>query len=179
MRLCVLLLPLFVLACGTTPRADEPSTPPEYLSLWTAGVSETLRVDARRAWGPNSDFELIDTSYRGRIHGVILDLRPDGDRVKGFVGSSPTDLHVGEKDGTLVADGLVGGLLSHFEMSDSVLWARAGRCTYNLRRTAEANTYRGFVACGGVPLVGRVAVPPSFSSRPPAERAMFLALFLR
>jgi hypothetical protein len=173
------LLPLLVVACGTTPRAAEPSAAPEYFTLWAPGVNETLRLDARRAWGPNSEVELVNASYRGRIRGVTVDLRPEGDRVTGFLGPSPTDLHVGENEGTLVADGLVGGTLSHFEMSEAALWARVGSCAYDLHRTTETNAYRGYIACGGSPRVARVTLPPSFASRPPAERAMFLALFLR
>jgi len=166
---CALLASFVTLgACAT-------SGSPHDLVLTSAGIARSVRVDEARMFGPDIEINRFDDGYRGRWLGRVIDVRVEGDRVRGAVDTQPVDLHITESEAGLGVRGLVAGRLGRLELSDERLSGFFGACGYDLQHVAGSRAYRGW-RCGAADAV--VRLPENWAARPAAVRAVLLALLL-
>ena len=139
------------------------------------------KLDGERLFGPTIDVALSgDGSYVGHLGMRVVDLRTEEGKVKGIVGTQPTELYVQPEGEGIRIRGLFAGSLGTLDVTPSVISGRVGRCSYDLRRRGTAAWYSGQKVCGNgrLPQLADLAVPSELDARPPEQKAMLIALFL-
>jgi hypothetical protein len=139
-------------------------------------------VDGSRVVGPNVMLERDENGMRGHGPLGVVDLRKDGDSLRGFIGQWPTELHLEHVEGRgFRMRGMFAGLLSSLEVTPEQIQGQLGRCQYNLRRyPSEAGiAFNGRRFCGtNIIEPTTTTFAPSINELPPLERAALLTILL-
>jgi len=119
-----------------------------------------------------------DHSLRGHVFGRFVDVRVEGERVRGLAASLPVDLAVTRDEGVISARGLVYGRKVEIAMDDDLARVSLGRCTFDLGRRGQV--YLGRRRCAGrargEPV--ELQIGRGFRSWSDAERVSALSLML-
>jgi hypothetical protein len=109
-RVPLALLAFAVSGCTLPPPQDFIG----YLSLHSAGAphGDQLQVTASGLISPDVNLSREPGAFRGWAKGSEVELRIEGDVIKGSRGSMPVELHVSREGNALVARGLYGGRLT-------------------------------------------------------------------
>jgi hypothetical protein len=173
------------LACVTgCADAASPESAPDFGKYFTERAQNgtiQARLDGQRLFGPTIDVALSgDGSYVGHLGARVVDLRTEEGKVKGIVGTQPTELYVQPEGEGIRIRGLFAGSLGTLDVTPSVISGTVGRCSYDLKRRGTAAWYSGQKVCGNgrMPQLADLAVPSELDARPPEQKAMLVALFL-
>ena len=180
----VLAAALGVVSCAssTNSQGNGQNTAPEHAISQTGGSVVETTVDGSRISGPNVMLQRDEKGMRGQGPLGVVDLRKEGDTLRGFIGQQPTELHLDhdEKGGFLMR-GLFGGILSSLEVTPESIGGQLGRCQYNLRRyPADTGVaYNGRRFCGAnIIEPTTITLSPTINALPPLERAALMAILL-
>ena len=165
--------------------AASPESAPDLGKYFTERAQNgtiQARLDGQRLFGATIDVALSgDGSYVGHLGTRVVDLRTEEGKVKGIIGTQPTELYVQPEGEGIRIRGLFAGSLGTLDVTPSVISGKVGRCSYDLKRRGTAAVwYSGQKVCGNgrMPQLADVAVPSELDARPPEQRAMLVALFL-
>jgi hypothetical protein len=152
------------------------------LTLRAPGETQEMRIttDGRVA-GASFQLQATDAGYRGAVHSQIVELRSDGERIRGVVGDRIVDLHVRVDGDVMGANGLFAGRLGRITATPVSISSSFGPCRYELQGDLRASKYEGSRACMRAPLPfepASVELPARFGELPADRRAMLLALLL-
>jgi hypothetical protein len=119
-----------------------------------------------------------DHAVRGKVWGLLVDVKVEGDRAEGLVGGLPVDVAVSRDEvGRVRVQGLVYGRPVNYRLGTDTVAGKLGRCAYALSR--GRGTYLGAKSCGASwnePL--EMQMPPAFAQWSDAERAVAVSLLL-
>jgi hypothetical protein len=169
---------LLVTGCAAFQPLDRQSDFGEYFTLRLADRTEQARLDGRRLHGADIEVQHLRDGYRGQVRDGLVDLRSDGEKIFGSVGTGHTELHFEEVPGSLYLTGLWAGRLGELEVTADRVKGTIGGCTYDLSRHPEAPWYKGTRNCAGRFGGAELAIPTTLPRRTAEERAVLLALFL-
>jgi hypothetical protein len=169
---------LLALSCAAMQPLESQSDFGQYFTLRLPDLTEQARLDGGRLHGADIELERLRDGYRGHVRSSLIDLRTDGDKIVGSVGTGHTELHVEDSEGVLFLTGMYGGRLGELEVRPDRLKGTIGNCTYDLTRHPDAYWYQGTRACQGRFGGAELAVPLSFARRSAHERGVLLAVFL-
>ena len=183
--LVVLAAALGVVSCSspsTNGQGSGQNTTPEYAITQSGGSVVQTTVDGSRITGPNVMLERDEKGMRGQGPLGVVDLRKEGETLRGFIGQQPTELHLehGETGGFLMR-GMFGGILSSLEVTPETIQGQLGRCQYNLRRYPSDTgvAYNGRRFCGAnIIEPTTITLSPTINALPPLERAALMAILL-
>jgi hypothetical protein len=144
------VLALGASGCGINGSANSPERLRDYITIRSPGSSVQMRVTADRIHGPEADIARVPEGYRGQVrNNVIIELRFEGNNIRGSRGGAPIDLRLESSGDTLVVRGLYAGRLSWLEVGPAALRGRFGDCAYDTRAAPlEGVSYKGMVSCG-------------------------------
>ena len=182
--LVVLAAALGVASCSssTNSQGNGQNTAPEHAISQTGGSVVETTVDGSRITGPNVMLQRDEKGLRGQGPLGVVDLRNEGNTLRGFIGQQPTELHLepNEKGGFLMR-GMFGGILSSLEVTSEHIQGQLGRCQYDLQRYPAATgvAYNGQRVCGAhIMEPTTITLSPTINGLPPLERAALMAILL-
>jgi hypothetical protein len=169
-------------SASTDGQGSGPNTAPEYAITQSGGSVVQATVDGSRIYGPMIMLERDEQGLRGTGPLGVVDLRKDGDMLRGIIGQWPTELHLerNEDEGFRMR-GMFRGLLGSIEITPERIQGQLGSCQYNLRRYPSSNgvAYNGRRFCGPNNVEPTtVNLAPTIASLPPPERAAIIAILL-
>jgi hypothetical protein len=158
-------------------------TRPDFGDYFTLRLPRDLvqaKLAGRRFYGPDLELALLPDGYRGHSLSGLIDLRPaPDDRVYGTIGSVSTELYFEQTDDGFLLEGLYAGKLGTLTITPEQINGSVGGCAYDLMRGGPGGSwYAGQRSCRGAISGAQLALPAGLGSRPPAERAVLLAVFL-
>jgi hypothetical protein len=180
----VLVAALGVVSCSasTNGQASGQNTAPEYAITQTGGSVVQTTVDGNRVYGPNVMLERNEHGLRGHGPLGVVDLRNEGESLRGIIGQWPTELHLEHVEGRgFRMRGMFSGILSSLEVTPERIQGQLGRCQYNLRRyeSEAAVAYNGRRFCGANMMEPTtITLAPSINDLPPLERAAIITILL-
>jgi hypothetical protein len=172
------LVTLALAGCAAMQPLERQEDFAQYFTLRLPDLTEQARLEGPRLFGADIEVQRMRDGYRGQVRSGLIDLRTDGEKVFGSVGTGHTELHVEEIPGSLFLTGLYAGRLGELEVRPDRIKGTIGACTYDLSRHPEAAWYQGSRVCQGRFGGAELAVPVSLAQRSALERAVFLAIFL-
>jgi hypothetical protein len=179
-----LVLALAAVSCSSAPSAQNgQSTPPEYAIAQSGGDVIQTTVDGSRIYGPSIMIERTAEGLRGNGPFGVVDLRREGNALRGIIGTQPTELYVEPlENGAFVLRGMFSGSLGRLEVRSDRVEGQLGRCQFNLRpQEAEKGVaYNGRRVCGTNASFRPITVTlaPSIVEMEPIDRAAVLAILL-
>ncbi|MDI1432524.1 MULTISPECIES: hypothetical protein [Polyangium] len=119
-----------------------------------------------------------DHALRGRVYGRLVDMRIEGDRVRGLASSLPFELAIAREERVVTARGLVYGRNVEVALSDERARVVLGPCELDLGRRGPV--YVGRKRCDGrwQPEEVELQVGRGLSTWSDAERLSALSLML-
>jgi len=139
-------------------------------------------VDGSRIYGPTVMLERDCDGMRGNGPSGVVDLRTEGNTLRGIVGTGATELHLEPIDeGGFTLRGLFAGALGRLDVRPDRLEGQLGRCQYNMRpyATELGVAYNGRRVCGSPAFQPvTVTLAPTIAAMEPIERAAILAVLL-
>jgi hypothetical protein len=174
---CFTFLALFT-SCAAMQPLERQSDFGDYFTLRLPDRTEQARLEGRRLYGADIELEHLRDGYRGTVRSGLIDLRTDGEKIYGSVGTGHTELHVEEVPGSLFLTGMYAGRLGELEVRADRVKGTIGQCTYDMSRHPEAPWYQGTRLCQGRFGGAELAFPLSLARRSVHERAVLLAVFL-
>jgi hypothetical protein len=152
----------------------------QYFTLRTARDLVQAKLAGPRFFGPDVELALLPDGYRGHSLSGLIDLRLRADdAIFGTVGSVSTELYFEQTEDGFVLEGLYAGKLGTLTITPERLNGSVGGCAYQLERGGPTGAwYHGQRACRGAITGVQLALPAELAARPPAERAVLLAVFL-
>jgi hypothetical protein len=185
-QIAVVLGVLFGMAScsGSNGHGGGQKAAPEYAITQTGGSVVQTSVDGSRVFGPGIMLERDEKGMHGSGPLGVVDLRKEGDSLRGFIGQLPTELHLEHDDeGGFRMRGMFGGTLGSIEVTSERVQGQLGRCQYNLRRYDQEEN--GVIAYTGRRFCGRniiepttVKFAPTIFYLPPLERAAIISILL-
>jgi hypothetical protein len=170
---------LVVSASGCFPSLEKDPDFPKYFTKRIPGNTFQAKVEGDRLYGVDVELKKDGSTYRGRSKIGIIDLRSNGETIEGDMGNGRTELHVTDGPDGLSGKGMIGGGLSHFDLSDDRFSGTIGNCNYDLAKNQDSGVwYEGLSTCNGIGGYTRLALPADFPKLPADERAVMLAVFL-
>lgn len=175
-----ILVAALVAGCAAAaPLADGHPELGHYFTLRTYGNSHSARLEGPRLHGSEVDIVKLADGFRGQAYSRIVDLRVEGNKIAGMVGSGRTELYVDEIPEGLRLKGLYAGGMGELELRSDAIRGRLGRCEFDLLRTATRGIwYEGRALCGRALVPARLALPDELPRRPLLDRAVWAAVFL-
>ena len=185
-RLCLFAIPVAIAAAsiaGCFPALEKDPDFPKYFTKKVPGNTVQARLEGDRLYGADVEVKKDAGTYRGHSGAGVVDLRAttsaEGTKIDGDSGNGRTELYVTEIEGGVSAKGMIGGTVSHFDLTPSSFTGTVGSCTYDLRFSEQSRPYyEGNSRCTGGGGGTRVALPEKFAELPLDEKAVFVAVFL-
>lgn len=155
---------------------------PTMFAARSGGVANILvKVDGKYITGPNVSLgryvERGAHALRGVAYGTVIDLRIDGEHVRGALGNEPVNLRVLRRGDSIDVAGLVPGRVSRFHIDEEGMRGTIGWCSYDLVRAGAG--FSGRRSCGGSMSNFILELPDTMASWTDADIASVLAIFLR
>jgi len=150
--------------------------------MQSAGDVIQVTVDGSRIYGPMVMLERDNDGLRGFGPAGIVDLRKDGNALRGIVGTDPTELYLEPLcEGGFTMRGLFSGDLSRIDVRADRVTGQLGRCQYNLRRypTELGVAYNGRRVCSPTfSQPATITLGPTIASLEPTDRAAIITILL-
>ncbi len=170
---------LVVSASGCFPSLEKDPDFPKYFTKRLPRTTFQARLDGERLHGVDIEVKKDGNTYRGRSFVGTIDLRSDGEKIEGDMGSGRTELHVDAIPGGITAKGMISGAISDFDITETRFKGTIGPCNYDMGRNAQTGVwYEGASNCNGIGGETSIALPENFAQLPPDEQAVMLAVFL-
>ena len=179
-------LPLTLVSCSSSTSNGTVPEGPDTITLISPTSVVQATVDGSRVFGSQIELVRDESGLRGRGPLGIVDLRKQGDSLRGVVGGAPTELYI-ERKGTdkdrdaFTVRGLYSGTLGNLEVRSDRIEGQLGRCQYNLRRYASevGAAYTGQRVCGQrYTEPATIALAPAIAAQEPIDKAALIAILL-
>jgi len=165
-------------AGALTPIEQQPDFG-QYFTMSMVGDTEQAKLEGPRLHGAGLEVSRFDNAYRGTGRSGVIDLRIEGNKIAGTVGTGSSELYVDDGPQGLRIRGRFAERMSDLTVQPDRLAGTIGRCQYDLRRPGgQGPYYEGQRACDGALSGVRLALPTALGSLAPIDRAALLSVFL-
>jgi hypothetical protein len=175
------VLGLGLASCSSGAENQATQSPPEFAIVQSPTSVVQVSVDGSRIEGPNVMLERFDGSLRGRGPSGVVDLRREGNSLRGTIGNGPTELYLEPLDDGFVLRGMYSGVLGRLDIRTDRIEGQLGRCQYSLRRYPSelGVAYSGRRICRrGFFEPATLTLSPAVASLEPIDRAAITAILL-